>query len=157
MRHNDIREHFRHLQQANDNYHSLGLQLEINHCVNGNYRIVSRHGTSYYIQDHATTLLGPIPPATSEFPPSCLILSATNNYDNLLHHMINRQFQNGYDYALFIQPNKATIDPRWLTLRKTHEALYYYYTPELLALTSSDKRIDHLSCRTQTNRRLHLL
>ena len=43
----------------------------------------------------------------------------------------------------FIQPSKQQIDPKWLTLRETHEALYYY-TPELLALTSSDKIIDHL-------------
>ena len=150
-RHRDARKHFMHLQQANDHYHSLDLQLEINHCADNSYRIVSRHGTSYYIQDHMTIQQGPIPQAThhymqqvlTQFPPSCLVLTATSKHDSLIHQMINTQFQNGYDYALFIQPNRTTIDPRWLTLRNTHEALYYY-TPELLALTSSDKIIDHL-------------
>ena len=80
IRHRDAKEHFAALQQANDTYHSLDLQLEINHCVDGNYRIVSRHGTSYYIQDHMTIQPGPIPLATTnymqqvlqQFPTSCL-------------------------------------------------------------------------------------
>ena len=140
-----------YLQQANDNYAMLELQLEINHCIDGQYRIVSRHGNSYYTQDQATTQQGPIPNTTkaymqlviTQFPPSCLILSTSNGFDELLYQTINTQLSNGYDYALFIQPNNTRIDQRWLTLRKTHKALYYY-TPELLVLTSSDKIIDHL-------------
>ena len=53
--HENIATHFMYLQQANDNYAMLELQLEINHCIDGQYRIVSRHGNSYYTQDHATS------------------------------------------------------------------------------------------------------
>ena len=127
IRHRDAREHFAALQQASDTDHSLDLQLEINHCVDGNYRIVSRHGTSYYIQDHITIQPGPIPLATTsymqqvlqQFPPSCLVLTSTGTYNTLLHQMISTQFQHGYDYAIFIQLNNHTIDTQWLTLRNT--------------------------------------
>lgn len=155
IKHNNAKEHFICLQVANDTYHSMELQLEINHCIDDQYRILSRHGTSYYTVDHATTHSGMIPDATvhylqeiiTEFPPSILVLSTTKGFDTTLYNTINTQYNNGYDYVLFIQPNNTTIDSRWLALRQTHSAKVYY-NQQLVALSSSDELINDLE-RTQ--------
>ena len=101
-RHDNAMDHFFCLQQQNNIYHSIELQLEINHCIDGNYRIVSRHGNSYYAMDHATTQPGPMPATTlqymcdvlTEFPPSCLTLSTTNGFDTTTFKLLDTQYNN---------------------------------------------------------------
>ena len=79
----------------------------------------------------------------TQYPPSCLVLSIADGYDPTLYNLLDTQYNNGYDYALFIQPHNTTVNTNWLNLRHTHNAKVYY-NDQILTLSSSDQFIDDL-------------